>query len=135
MASLTSVNVALPTIGADLDIDLGGQHGSCSRTHSRWRLSTWSRARSGDRLGRRKMFMLGTIGFAVASALGGLAPNAAVLMIARVLQGTGGALLTTGSLSLLRSTFGDKSGRAIGAWTTGTGVVSLAGPPLGAAVL
>jgi EmrB/QacA subfamily drug resistance transporter len=81
------------------------------------------------------MFMLGTIGFAAASVLGGIAPNAAVLLIARVLQGAAGALLTTGSLSLLRSTFGDASGRAIGIWTTGTGVVSLAGPPLGGALV
>ena len=81
------------------------------------------------------MFILGTIGFAAASALGGIAPNAAVLIVARVLQGAAGALLTTGSLSLLRSTFGDASGRAIGIWTTGTGVVSLAGPPLGGALV
>jgi EmrB/QacA subfamily drug resistance transporter len=135
MASLTAVNVALPTIGADLGIDLGGQQ---------WIVLSYSLALAslylvagalGDRLGRRRMFILGTIGFAIASVLGGLAPNAAVLIVARVLQGAGGALLTTGSLSLLRSTFGDRSGRAIGIWTTGTGVVSLAGPPLGGALI
>jgi EmrB/QacA subfamily drug resistance transporter len=135
MAYVTAVNVALPVIGADLDIDLGGQQ---------WIVLSYSLALAAlylvagalaDRVGRREIFILGAVGFAVASALGGIAPNAEVLIIARVLQGATGALLTTGSLSLLRSTFGEDSGRAIGIWTTGTGVVSLAGPPLGGALV
>ncbi len=135
MAYVTAINVALPMIGEDLGIDLGGQQ---------WIVLSYSLSLAslyliagalGDRLGRRRMFILGTIGFAAASALGGIAPNAAVLIVARVLQGAAGALLTTGSLSLLRTTFGDASGRAIGIWTTGTGVVSLAGPPLGGALV
>ena len=81
------------------------------------------------------MFIAGTAGFALASCLGGIAPSAAVLILARILQGAAGALLTTGSLSLLRSTFGDESGRAIGIWATGTGAVSLGGPPLGGALV
>lgn len=135
MAYVTAINVAVPAIGAELDIDLGGQQ---------WVILSYSLALAslylvagalGDRLGRRKMFMLGAIGFAVASALGGLAPSAPVLIVARVLQGAAGALLTTGSLSLLRSTFAEESGRAIGIWTAGTGAVSLAGPPLGGALV
>lgn len=135
MAYVTAINVALPVIGEDLGIDLGGQQWIVL-SYSLSLASLYLVAGSlGDRLGRRRMFMLGTIGFAAASALGGIAPNAAVLLVARVLQGAAGALLTTGSLSLLRSTFGDASGRAIGIWTTGTGVVSLAGPPLGGALV
>jgi EmrB/QacA subfamily drug resistance transporter len=135
MAYVTAVNVAIPAIGADLEIDFRGQQ---------WVLLSYSLALASlylvagslvDRLGRRRMFMLGTVAFAAASALGGIAPNAAVLLAARVLQGAAGALLTTGSLSLLRSTFGDASGRAIGIWTAGTGAVSLAGPPLGGALV
>ena len=135
MAYVTAINVALPVIGEDLGIDLGGQQ---------WIVLSYSLSLAslylvagalGDRLGRRNMFILGTLGFAAASVLGGIAPSAAVLIIARVLQGAAGALLTTGSLSLLRSTFGEESGRAIGIWTTGTGVVSLAGPPLGGALV
>jgi EmrB/QacA subfamily drug resistance transporter len=135
MAYVTAVNVAVPAIGADLDIDLGGQQ---------WVILSYSLALAslylvagalGDRLGRRKMFMIGATAFAVASALGGIAPSAAVLIVARVLQGAAGALLTTGSLSLLRSTFAEESGRAIGIWTAGTGAVSLAGPPLGGALV
>jgi MFS family permease len=81
------------------------------------------------------MFILGTAGFALASSIGGIAPSAAVLVLARILQGAAGALLTTGSLSLLRSTFGEQSGRAIGIWATGTGAVALGGPPLGGALV
>jgi EmrB/QacA subfamily drug resistance transporter len=135
MAYVTAVNVAVPAIGADLGIDLAGQQ---------WVLLSYSLALAslylvagalGDRLGRRRMFMVGATAFAVASALGGIAPSAAVLIVARVLQGAAGALLTTGSLALLRSTFGAASGRAIGIWTAGTGAVSLAGPPLGGALV
>lgn len=135
MAYVTAINVAVPAIGADLDIDLGGQQ---------WVVLSYSLALAslylvagalGDRLGRRKMFMVGATAFAAASALGGIAPSAAVLLVARVLQGAAGALLTTGSLSLLRSTFAEESGRAIGIWTAGTGAVSLAGPPLGGALV
>jgi EmrB/QacA subfamily drug resistance transporter len=135
MAYVTAINVAVPAIGADLEIDLGGQQ---------WVMLSYSLALAslylvagalGDRVGRRKMFMIGTVGFALASALGGLAPSSTVLIVARVLQGAAGALLTVGSLSLLRSTFGEKSGRAIGIWTAGTGAVSLAGPPLGGALV
>jgi EmrB/QacA subfamily drug resistance transporter len=135
MAYVTAINVAVPAIGADLDLDLGGQQ---------WVVLSYSLALAslylvagalGDRLGRRKMFMVGATGFALASALGGLAPSALLLIVARVLQGAAGALLTTGSLSLLRSTFGEESGRAIGIWTAGTGAVSLAGPPLGGALV
>ncbi len=104
MAYVTAINVAVPAIGADLDIDLGGQQ---------WVLLSYSLALAslylvagalGDRLGRRKTFMIGTTAFAAASALGGVAPSAAVLIVARVLQGAAGALLTTGSLFLVRST-------------------------------
>jgi EmrB/QacA subfamily drug resistance transporter len=135
MAYVTAMNVALPVIGEDLGMGLGGQQ---------WLVLSYSLSLAslylvagslGDRLGRRRMFILGTIGFAAASALGGIAPNAAVLVVARVLQGAAGALLTTGSLSLLRSTFGHASGRAIGIWTTGTGLAILAGPLLGGALV
>ena len=135
MAYVTAINVAVPAIGADLEIDLGGQQ---------WVVLSYSLALAslylvagalGDRLGRRRMFIVGATAFAVASALGGIAPSAAVLIVAHVLQGAAGALLTTGSLSLLRSTFAEESGRAIGIWTAGTGAVSLAGPPLGGALV
>ncbi len=63
----------------------------------------------GDRFGRRKVFVIGTMWFAMASLLCGAAPNIEVLIAARVLQGVGGALLTPGSLAILQASF-----RAVG---------------------
>jgi EmrB/QacA subfamily drug resistance transporter len=135
MASVTAINVALPEIRRDFGIGFAAQQ---------WIILSYSLALASlylvagaldDRLGRRRMFIVGTAGFALASALGGVAPSAPVLILARILQGAAGALLTTGSLSLLRSTFGDESGRAIGIWATGTGAVALGGPPLGGALV
>jgi EmrB/QacA subfamily drug resistance transporter len=135
MASLTAITVALPAIRSDFGIGFGAQQ---------WIMLSYSLALASlylvagaldDRLGRRRMFIAGTAGFALASSLGGAAPSAAVLILARILQGAAGALLTTGSLSLLRSTFGSESGRAIGIWATGTGAVGVGGPPLGGALV
>jgi EmrB/QacA subfamily drug resistance transporter len=135
MAYVTAVSVAVPVIGEQFGIGLAGQQ---------WIVLSYSLALAslylvagalGDRLGRREMFIAGTIGFALASAVAGAAPNAPVLIVGRVLQGATGALLTTGSLALLRQTFGKESGRAIGLWTAGTGAVSLGGPPLGGALI
>ena len=57
----------------------------------------------GDRLGRRRVFIVGTVWFALTSLLCGLAPTAEVLVVARVLQGIGGALLTPGSLAMIQA--------------------------------
>jgi EmrB/QacA subfamily drug resistance transporter len=86
----------------------------------------------GDRYGRRKMFVLGVLWFGAASVLCGVAPNALTLIIARVLQGIGGALLTPGSLAILQSSFArEERARAIGAWSGLGGVASAIGPLLG----
>jgi EmrB/QacA subfamily drug resistance transporter len=86
----------------------------------------------GDRFGRRRMFQLGTIWFAVASLLCGLAPDASVLIATRALQGVGAALLTPGSLAILEASFtADDRSRAIGAWSGLGGVATAVGPFLG----
>jgi EmrB/QacA subfamily drug resistance transporter len=86
----------------------------------------------GDSYGRRRMFVVGTVWFAVASLLCGLAPNAAVLIAARALQGVGGALLTPGSLAILQASFAEEDrGAAIGAWSGLGGVATAIGPFLG----
>jgi EmrB/QacA subfamily drug resistance transporter len=86
----------------------------------------------GDRLGRRRIFLLGTIWFAGASVLCALAPNVEVLIAARVLQGVGGALLTPGSLAIISATFapGDRAA-AVGAWSGLSGVSTALGPVVG----
>jgi EmrB/QacA subfamily drug resistance transporter len=89
----------------------------------------------GDRYGRRPVFLVGVIGFAAASAICGAAPNEAVLIGGRVLQGAAGGLLTPASLGLLRATYGSESGWAIGLWSSGTTLATLAGPPIGGALI
>ncbi len=86
----------------------------------------------GDRFGRRRVFVVGVAWFTLASAACGLAQSPGQLVVARVLQGIGGALLTPGSLSLIQSSFrpGDR-GKAIGAWSGLGGIASAAGPFVG----
>jgi EmrB/QacA subfamily drug resistance transporter len=125
------VNIALPTIGRELDAGLGAQQ---------WIMLSYSLAVAslyivsgalGDRYGRSTLFMAGVGGFAVASVLAGVAPNTPMLIAGRVLQGIAGALMTTNSLALLRSTYAEDSGRAVGQWTAWSGIGTMIGPPLG----
>jgi EmrB/QacA subfamily drug resistance transporter len=131
----TVVFVALPTIEEDLDLGLTGQQ---------WVVLSYSLALAslylvggaiGDRYGRRPTFIAGALGFAVASALAGAAPSGEWLIVARALQGVAGAFLTTNSLALLRGVYGDEAGRAIGLWTAATSVATIAGPPVGGALV
>jgi EmrB/QacA subfamily drug resistance transporter len=86
----------------------------------------------GDRLGRRRVFNIGVVWFAAASAVCALAPDAGTLIAMRLLQGVGAALLTPGSLSIIEASFDDDSrGRAIGAWSGLGGLATAAGPLLG----
>jgi EmrB/QacA subfamily drug resistance transporter len=86
----------------------------------------------GDSYGRRKMFVVGTVWFAIASVLCGIAPSVGVLIAARALQGVGGALLTPGSLAILQASFAeDDRMAAIGAWSGLGGVATAIGPFLG----
>jgi EmrB/QacA subfamily drug resistance transporter len=86
----------------------------------------------GDRLGRRRMYLIGVAWFALASLLCAIAPNVETLIAARALQGIGGALLTPGSLAIISSTFHrDDRAAAVGAWSGLGGVATAIGPFLG----
>jgi EmrB/QacA subfamily drug resistance transporter len=132
MLDSTVVNVALPTIGKSLGASLGGLQ---------WTVTAYTLTLAGlillggslgDRLGRRKVFLIGVVWFALASALCGLAPNIGVLIAARVLQGIGGALLTPGSLAIIQASYvPEDRPRAVGAWSGLGGVAGAAGPLLG----
>ena len=75
-------------------------------------------ARLGDILGRRRAFMLGLAGFALASLAGGLSPSPPVLILARAFQGAAGALLTPQVLSIIQIQFdGESRARALGAYS------------------
>jgi EmrB/QacA subfamily drug resistance transporter len=128
----TVVNVALPALGRSL----GASFADLQWTVNGYTLSLAALillgGSLGDRFGRRRVFVLGTVWFGVASALCALAPDIRVLVAARVLQGVGGALLTPGSLAILQASFvPEDRGRAIGAWS-GLGAVAAAiGPFVG----
>src|SRR5688500_18661602 len=128
----TVVNVALPEIGRDLD---------ASTSDLQWILNGYLLTLAslillggslGDRHGRRRIFVLGVGLFTVASLLCAIAPNAEMLIFARLIQGVGGALLTPGSLAMIEASFrpGDRA-RAIGAWSGLGGVAAALGPLLG----
>lgn len=128
----TVVNVALRTMGDDLDASLA----QLQWISNGYLLSLASLiligGSLGDRLGRRRVFIIGTIWFAAASLLCGIAPNAEVLIAARVLQGIGGALLTPGSLAMIQGAFrSEDRGRAIGAWSGLGGIAAALGPLVG----
>lgn len=128
----TVVNVALPHIGRDLDAGFTGLQ---------WTVNAYTLALAallllagslGDRLGRRRVFVVGVAWFAVASLACALAPTVEVLIGARIAQGVGGALLTPASLALMQASFAPQDrGAAIGAWTGLTGVAGALGPLLG----
>jgi EmrB/QacA subfamily drug resistance transporter len=87
---------------------------------------------AGDRFGRRRIFMIGLVGFAAASLACGLAPSAPWLVAARLVQGAAAALLTPSSLAIIGAAFDDEArGRAIGTWAAAGAITTALGPPLG----
>ena len=85
-----------------------------------------------DIFGRKNILLVGLIGFGLASILCAIAPTSTFLIIARALQGIGGALLVPSSLAIIISNFKDESkSKAIGTWTAWTGIASIIGPLLG----
>src|SRR6201995_5363969 len=89
----------------------------------------------GDKLGRKKIFMIGIFIFILGSAACGSSPNLLFLIIFRIIQGIGGALMIPGSLSLISSSIDEKErGKAIGTWSAFTTVVTMGGPILGGAL-
>jgi EmrB/QacA subfamily drug resistance transporter len=128
----TVVNIALPRIGRDLDADLAALQWTVNAYMVTLAGLILLGGALGDRFGRRKVFVVGVVWFAVASLLCGIAPNAGVLIASRALQGVGGALLTPGSLALIQASFHpDDRGRAVGLWSGFGGVGAAVGPFVG----
>jgi EmrB/QacA subfamily drug resistance transporter len=128
----TVVNIALPRIGEDFDAPLSSLQ---------WTVNAYTLTLAGflllggslgDHYGRRRIFTIGVIWFALASLLCAVAPSVEFLIGARALQGVGAALLTPGSLAIIEAVFHpDDRGAAIGAWSGLGGVAGAVGPFIG----
>src|SRR5438132_4758972 len=128
----TVVNVALPALQTKLN---------ATATDVQWVVEAYTLFLAalllfggslGDRFGRKKIYAIGIAVFALASIWCGLAPNIAQLIVARAVQGVGGALLVPGSLAIISATFSEEDrGRAIGTWSGATAITTALGPLLG----
>jgi EmrB/QacA subfamily drug resistance transporter len=129
----TIANIALPYIGADLDISQG---------NLQWIVTGYALAfggllllggRLGDLYGRRAVFMAGVLIFAVASLIGGLAQNEAMLLASRAVQGLGAALASPAALALITTTFpaGKERNRAFAVYAMMSGAGAAVGLILG----
>jgi EmrB/QacA subfamily drug resistance transporter len=128
----TVVNVVLPVLQSDFGASLN---------QVQWVVETYTLfvaslvlvgGTLGDRYGRRAVYAIGIALYAAASAWCGLAPSIEQLIIARAVQGIGGALLIPGSLAIIASSFPEKQrGKAIGTWSGLSAVSTAIGPLLG----
>lgn len=129
----TVVNVALPALQSDLDATQAGVQ---------WVVQAYALTLAalilvggslGDRYGRRRIFAIGVALFTVASVGCGLAADVTQLIVARAIQGVGGALLVPGSLAIISAAFPEQQarGRAIGTWSGFTSITTAIGPVLG----
>ena len=128
----TVVNVALPALQSSLNATV---------TDVQWVVEAYALFLAtllllggslGDLYGRRRVFLAGVVLFAGASVWCGVAPDIRTLIVARAVQGVGGALLVPGSLALISSSFSaEDRGRAIGTWSGFTAMTMAMGPVLG----
>lgn len=128
----TVVNVALPALQRDLN---------ASAADMQWVVEAYTLFLAalilvggslGDVFGRRRVFAGGVVLFSIASAWCGFAPSVGQLILARAVQGIGGALLVPSSLAIISATFDEtRRGQAIGTWSGFTAITSALGPVLG----
>jgi EmrB/QacA subfamily drug resistance transporter len=132
----TVVNVALPKIGEELQSSLLSKFAAENFVYYGYLLSLSAllilAGALNDFFGRRRMFVVGLVGFGVTSLMCGLAPNILLLIAFRVLQGAAGALLVPGSLAIITATFeGEEQGRAFGLWAGASAATTILGPFVG----
>jgi EmrB/QacA subfamily drug resistance transporter len=132
----TVVNVALKAIGAELPASfLGVLEGQAYVVNGYLLTLSALLILAGalaDRIGRRRMFLIGLIGFGASSVLCGAAPTLELLVAFRLVQGIFGAVLVPTSLAIITATFsGEERGRAFGIWAAASGATTIAGPLVG----
>ena len=130
----TAASVALPTIGRDLGLGAGGLEWVVNAYTVALAVLVLPAGRLADRVGRRRLFVIGLVVFGVASLAAGLSSSAVALLVARVVQGAGAGLMGPASLALIAAAGGKRQASAIGAWA-GASAAGLALGPLVGAVL
>jgi EmrB/QacA subfamily drug resistance transporter len=128
----TVVNVALPALQANLN---------ATSVDVQWVVESYALFLAallllggslGDHFGRRRIYAIGVVLFALASVWCGLSPSIGQLIIARAVQGIGGAMLVPGSLAIISASFPeDERGQAIGTWSGSTAITTAMGPVIG----
>lgn len=136
MMDATVVNTALPRIGAGLGTSVSGLQWVVDGYTLVFACLLLTAGSLGDRLGSRRVFLVGVALFTLASAACGLAPTLAALNVARVAQGVGAALVLPTSLALINASYPDRASRvrAIGMWGAFGGVAGGLGPAVGGAL-
>lgn len=128
----TVVGVANPTIAADLDASLSGLQWVTNGYLLALAVLLILGGKLGDRFGRKKVFVIGIVGFALTSLGCALSPSIGVLIFFRVLQGVAGALLMPNTLALIRSAFPPAElNRAVGIWGGSSALAVASGPIIG----
>jgi EmrB/QacA subfamily drug resistance transporter len=129
------VTVALPAIQRDLKVSVSALEWTVNAYNITYAAGIITAAALGDRLGRRRMFVVGLGLFTAASAACALAPSAGLLLAARAIQGIGAAIVTPLSLTILTAAFpAERRGAIVGAWGGIAGLAVASGPLLGGAI-
>jgi EmrB/QacA subfamily drug resistance transporter len=130
------VNVAIPSIRADLHAGFGEIEFVISAYTLTYACLLVTGGRLGDNFGRKNLFILGMIVFAAASLGCGLAPTTEILIGARAVQGIGGALMYPQVLAIVQVTFADEDrAKALGIFGSVIGIASIAGQIMGGTIL
>ena len=117
MLDNTVVNVALPSIQRDLGASISGLEWTINGYTLSFAVLLATGGRLGDIFGRRRMFLAGVVIFALSSATAGFAPDATSLVVSRVVQGVGAALMMPATLSIITDAFpANERGKAMGTW-------------------
>jgi EmrB/QacA subfamily drug resistance transporter len=132
MLDNTVVNVALPSIQKDLHASISGLEWTINGYTLSFAVLLATGGRLGDIFGRRRMFLAGVVIFTLTSATAGFASDATSLVISRVVQGVGAALMMPATLSIITDAFpASERGKAMGMWAGVSALALAVGPVLG----
>jgi EmrB/QacA subfamily drug resistance transporter len=132
MLDNTVVNVALPSIQKDLNASISGLEWTINGYTLSFAVLLATGGRLGDIFGRRRMFLLGVVIFTLSSATAGFAPDATALVVSRIVQGVGAALMMPATLSIITNAFpASERGKAMGMWAGVSALALAVGPVLG----